>query len=150
MIEQINSPDDLRQLVEIEEECFHQPLSSAQIARLLEDPNTCFLAERRGDMLLGSVWVQTVLDEGYIGNVAVRPAFRRRGIGDVLLNALDVQAGIRRLSFLTLEARAGNEAAISLYEKHGYSHVGHRPGYYTDPKEDAILMTKRFSIPENG
>ena len=83
-----------------------------------------------------------MLDEGYIGNVAVRPAFRRRGVADALLDALDTRASERGLAFLTLEVRAGDEPAIALYRKHGYLRVGLRPGYYADPREDAILMTK--------
>ena len=85
--------------------------------------------------------MQTVLDEGYIGNVAVRPAFRRRGIADALLDALETLGRERELSFLTLEVRAGNAPAIALYEKNGYAQTGRRPGYYDHPKEDAILMT---------
>ena len=81
------------------------------------------------------------MDEGYIGNVAVRPAYRRRGIADALLQGLEKLGRERELSFLTLEVRAGNAPAIALYEKNGYARVGRRPGYYDHPKEDAILMT---------
>ena len=112
-----------------------------QILSLLGDERTFFLAAREGELLTGSVWVQTVLDEGYIGNVAVRPTFRRRGIADALLYALEALGREKELSFLTLEVRAGNAPAIALYEKNGYAQAGRRPGYYDHPKEDAILMT---------
>ena len=85
-----------------------------------------------------------MLDEGYIGNVGVRREFRRRGAADRLLEALDRCAAELGLSFLTLEVRAGNAPAISLYEKHGYVRVGLRPAYYSNPKEDAVLMTKYY------
>ena len=88
-IELIQSSDDVGQLAEIEQECFAHPLEEKQILSLLGDERTLFLAARDGNLLTGSVWVQTVLDEGYIGNVAVRPAFRRRGIADALLDALE-------------------------------------------------------------
>ena len=140
-IELIQSSDDVGQLAEIEQECFAHPLEEKQILSLLGDGRTLFLAAREGELLTGSVWVQTVLDEGYIGNVAVRPAFRRRGIADALLHALEILGRERELSFLTLEVRAGNAPAIALYEKNGYVRVGRRPGYYDHPKEDAILMT---------
>ena len=140
-IELIQSSDDVGQLAEIEQECFAHPLEEKQILSLLGDGRTLFLAAREGDLLTGSVWVQTVLDEGYIGNVAVRPAFRRRGIADALLHALEILGRERELSFLTLEVRAGNAPAIALYEKNGYVRAGRRPGYYDHPKEDAILMT---------
>ena len=116
-IELIQSADDAGQLAGIEQECFEHPLEEKQILSLLGDGRTLFLAAREGELLTGSVWVQTVLDEGYIGNVAVRPAFRRRGIADALLHALETLGRERELSFLTLEVRAGNEPAIALYEK---------------------------------
>lgn len=140
-IEVITSEAEAGQLAEIERECFAHPLEETQIRSLLGDEKNLFLAAREGGLLTGSVWVQTVLDEGYIGNVAVRPAFRRRGLADALLNALHGLGRERGLSFLTLEVRAGNAPAIALYEKNGYTRVGRRPGYYDHPKEDAILMT---------
>ena len=59
-----------------------------------------------------------------------------------VLEHLDLLAQEKQLSFLTLEVRASNLPAVSLYEKHGYTRVGVRPAYYRDPREDAILMTK--------
>ena len=140
-IEVITSEAEAGQLAEIDRECFTHPLEKKQIRSLLTDGRTFFLAAREGGLLTGSVWVQTVLDEGYIGNVAVRPAYRRRGIADALLHELERLGRERGLSFLTLEVRAGNAPAIALYEKNGYARVGRRPGYYDHPKEDAILMT---------
>ena len=138
------SEDDVRQLAEIEAECFSAPLSEDQLRSLLMSGNTLFLAAREGETAIGSVWAQTVLDEGYIGNVGVRREFRRRGTADRLLEALDRCAAELGLSFLTLEVRESNAPAIALYEKHGYGRVGVRPAYYRDPKEDAVLMTKTY------
>ena len=138
------SEDDVRQLAEIEAECFSAPLSEDQLRSLLMSGNTLFLAAREGETAIGSVWAQTVLDEGYIGNVGVRWEFRRRGTADRLLEALDRCAAELGISFLTLEVRESNAPAIALYEKHGYGRVGVRPAYYRDPKEDAVLMTKTY------
>ena len=135
---------DAAALAAVEEACFSRPLKEQQICSLLQSENTVFLGTRDGEKLVGSVWVQTVLDEGYIGNVAVLPGFRRRGVADALLQALDNLAEERGLRFLTLEVRAGNIPARCLYEKNGYSTAGFRPGYYSAPKEDAVLMTKEF------
>lgn len=142
MIELIQSESEAEQLAEIEKECFAHPLGEKQIRSLLRNKNTVFLAFREKELLTGSVWVQVVLDEGYIGNVAVRPAYRRRGIAGALLQALETLGREKALSFLTLEVRAGNAPAIALYEKNGYACVGRRPDYYDHPREDAILMTK--------
>ena len=142
-IELVDAPNCVDGLVLIEQECFTHPLEKKQLRFLLQDCRSLFFcAYEDGDTPVGSVWLQAVLDEGYIGNVAVRPAFRRRGIADALLDRLDIFAREKKLSFLTLEVREGNIPAIALYEKHGYTPVGRRPAYYHDPREDAVLMTK--------
>ena len=147
-IVKIADAGDAAALTAVEEACFSRPLNETQISSLLRGENTVFLAVWEGERIVGSVWLQTVLDEGYIGNVAVLPAFRRQGIADALLSALDDLAEERGLRFLTLEVRAGNRPARCLYEKHGYLPAGFRPGYYSAPKEDAVLMTKEFEHAE--
>ena len=91
---------------------------------------------------MGYVGMMCVLDEGYIANVAVSPDWRRQGIGDALIAELLRRAVSRELAFVTLEVRAGNEAAKALYAKHGFVPVGLRKKYYASPTEDAVLMTK--------
>ena len=93
--------------------------------------------------VLGYAGLHAVLDEGYIDNVAVAPEYRRQGIADALIGAF-TRFGEARLAFLTLEVRAGNDPAITLYEKHGFYEVGRRKDYYDDPKEDAVLMTREW------
>ena len=137
--------ETVREIAEIEAECFSSPLTGEQIGRLLQDENVLWVAAREGTVLVGYVWVQIVLDEGYIGNVAVRVDYRRRGVGDRLLNALNELAAERKLRFLTLEVRQGNDPALALYGKHGYRRTGLRKDYYTAPREDAVLMTKEFA-----
>ena len=138
--------EDLDRLAEIEAACFSHPMNVMQIQSLLRSGPTRFYAAREcaDGPIVGSLWAQTVLDEGYIGNVAVHPDNRRRGVGDAMLDALEHSARETQLRFLTLEVRASNSPAIGLYEKHGYDRVGLRKGYYSDPKEDAVLMTKDF------
>ena len=133
------------QIEAIEQACFSVPWTSGQILSQLKDDTHEFLAalDNTGKVL-GYVGMMTVLDEGYIANVAVDPAHRRRGIGDRLIERLTEIAAERRLSFVTLEVRAGNRPAIALYEKHGFVPVGLRRNYYTQPREDALLMTKTF------
>ena len=77
-------------------------------------------------------------------NVAVHPDYRRRGIAEKLIMALVQALKERKSHWLMLEVRASNEPAIKLYEKLGFSEVGRRKNYYDSPKEDAILMTRRF------
>ena len=133
-------------LAVIEQACFSHPMTETQIASLMKQETSSFfvVCEENQGIMVGSAWTQTVLDEGYIGNVGVLPEYRRQGIADALLDALENDAQERGLAFLTLEVRVSNMPAITLYEKHGYRRAGLRPSYYSDPKEDAILMTKEF------
>lgn len=125
-------------IAEIERQCFPEPWSEDALREELG--KGLFLAAVEDGTVTGYVGCQTVLDEGYITNVAVLPAFRRRGVAERLLTALLGQA--QGLAFVTLEVRASNAAAIALYEKLGFERAGVRRGFYRAPKEDAVLMTK--------
>lgn len=127
---------------EIEMQCFSMPWTEASLRSQLKDEHHEFIAAIRGERVLGYVGMMYVLDEGYISNVAVDPEYRRQGIADALLYALEEISRVHELSFVTLEVRQSNAAAISLYAKHGFLPVGTRKNYYELPKEDAILMTK--------
>ncbi len=129
------------QVAALERACFSHPWSEGQLRAELEGGGTLFLVAQGEDgTVLGYAGARAVLDEGYVNNVAVAPAFRRQGVADALLAGL-IGLGRGRLAFLTLEARASNRPALRLYEKHGFRAVGRRKDYYDDPKEDAILMT---------
>ena len=129
----------LAALAEIEKACFHAPWSETM---LREELDKCiFLVAERDGQAIGYVGCQTVLDEGYITNVAVSPDCRRQGIGRALIEELAQRARAQGLSFVTLEARASNAPAIALYEGAGFVRVGVRKNFYTAPSEDAVLMT---------
>ena len=132
----------LDQIEEIENICFTDPWSRQLLDGMLTLPGAIALsAIDTTGAVLGYISAQTVLDEGYINNVAVRPQSRRMGVASALLAALRQQALEQELAFLTLEVRASNRAAQALYREHGYLEVGCRRSYYAHPKEDAILMT---------
>ena len=126
-------------LAEIEKACFHAPWSEAMLREELD--KGIFLVVERDGQAIGYVGCQTVLDEGYITNVAVSPDCRRQGVGRALIEELAQRARAQGLSFVTLEARASNAPAIALYEGAGFVHVGVRKNFYTAPSEDAVLMT---------
>ena len=133
----------LEQIEEIEQQCFSCPWTLDQLRSQLSDDRHVFLAAvAENGAVLGYVGMMFVLDEGYISNVAVAPNFRRQGVADTLISALMTRAEELALAFVTLEVRAGNEPAKSLYAKHGFVPVGRRKNYYDLPKEDAILMTR--------
>ena len=127
---------------ELEKQCFSQPWTREQLSSQLPDEHHEFLAAVHKGRPVGYVGMMCVLDEGYIANVAVSPDWRRQGIGDALIAELLRRAVSRELAFVTLEVRAGNEAAKALYAKHGFVPVGLRKKYYASPTEDAVLMTK--------
>ena len=135
------TPRHVDDMARLEALCFSLPWSRAMILSELNNPNAVYLAAEWDGALAGYAGMQTVLDEGYITNVATAPGFRRRGVASKLLDALRAQAEQRALSFLTLEVRCSNRAAIALYHKHGFQSIGVRPGYYEKPREDALIMT---------
>ena len=79
-------------------------------------------------------------------NVAVHPDYRRRGIGEQLVNCLVEELKKRQSRSLTLEVRASNLPAQKLYEKLGFSEIGRRPRYYRNPKEDALILRKEWEL----
>ena len=132
------------QVAALERACFSHPWSEAQLQNeLWNDSAVIIVAEGEDGTVLGYAGLQTVLDEGYINNVAVDRAYRRCGVADQLIAAF-IRFGQAKLAFLTLEVRASNAPAIALYAKHGFKEAGRRKNFYEGPREDAILMTVEF------
>ena len=132
----------LPQIQRIEQRSFSLPWTEAMLRLQLSPDSHVFLTAETADGVVGYVGMMYVLDEGYISNVAVRPEARRQGVAEALLTALEQRARALLLSFLTLEVRESNAAAIALYEKCGYRVAGRRKNYYEKPTEDAVLMTR--------
>jgi ribosomal-protein-alanine N-acetyltransferase len=141
--------EQLPQLLQLERQCFSVPWTEAMLRAQLSSGDHVFLVAEEDGAVLGYAGLLFVLDEGYISNVAVAPAQRRRGVARALLGALERRAREKGLAFLTLEVRAGNAAAIALYAGCGYETVGRRKNYYEKPAEDALLMT-RFLRKDGG
>ena len=131
----------LPRVLELEKLCFSLPWSRDAFLPELADPACYWLAALLEGEVAGYAGMRTVLDEGYISNIAVSPALRKRGVGMTLVQAMLREGERRRLGFLTLEVRVGNAEARRLYERAGFREVGLRPGYYEKPREDALLMT---------
>jgi len=136
------------QVAALERECFSMPWSETMLEDSLYDSNASFIvAEDEEGNILGYAGLHAVLDEGYIDNIAVEEAARRHGVASALLDVFCRFAEVN-LAFLTLEVRKSNAAAIALYEKFGFQQVGIRKGFYSHPREDAVIMTREF--PENA
>ena len=116
------------------------------MASELENELALWLVALEGETLAGYVGSQTVMGETDMMNIAVSPAFRRQGIARELIQALIRELKERESHSLTLEVRASNAPALALYESLGFSQVGRRPGYYRNPKEDALILRKEWEI----
>lgn len=131
-------------LAALERQCFSTPWTAGMLEEELFNDTASFLvAEDETEQVLGYAGLYAVLDEGYIGNVAVNPAYRRCGIARRLVEVY-CRFAQEHLAFLSLEVRAGNQAAIALYESLEFQEAGRRKHYYQAPVEDAIIMTRRF------
>ncbi len=138
-------PSNLSEAAELEKLCFSAPWTVGMLLGELKNPLSHYIAAVGDDgFLIGYAGMQSVLDEGYIANIAVHPEYRRKGVACSLINELISYSLEHGLSFITLEVRESNLPAISLYEKYGFEKVGRRKNYYRLPTEDAILMTRIF------
>lgn len=135
---------DTDAIAEIESLCFSLPWSSYEINKEIAKENVIFLCAKTGSLLIGYISGQMILDEFYISNVAVREEFRNNGVAGSLLDELIGQLRQLDCSFASLEVRASNHTARSLYEKFGFTDLGIRKDFYSHPKEDAHIYTLYF------
>lgn len=133
----------IKEIAKLEKVCFSTPWNEQGILDSFKAGTHFFVCEN-DDKVLGYVGISAIIDEGYITNIAVFPAYRNKGVASALLKHLEKFAKEQSLSFISLEVRESNAAAISLYKKFGYTLQGKRKGFYSDPKEDALIMTRRF------
>ena len=126
----------------IETECFSHPWSRQSLENELNNETSLFLVAKEENEVIGYIGMSIVIDEGYIFNVAVRESYRNKGVATALINELVTYGKKNNFSFITLEVRESNLPAISLYSKFGFIKAGERKDYYSNPKENAILLTK--------
>ena len=144
-------PGDLEAILAVERASFPAPWSRDAIAaELHDDPRRMPLVAVEHAAVVGFALVWVIADELHLVNLAVLPDHRRRGIAQLLLDAvLDSEAG-HRAAIMTLEVRVGNEAAIAFYRRNGFVDVAFRPRYYPDTHEDALVMLKQLRRPDEG
>ena len=134
--------EDLDQVMKIERELFSPPWTREGFFTYLTHKDAMFLVVEEKGEILAYCGLLLVLDEGDITNVAVRPDRQREGIGHFLMDSLIRLAEEQGVTTIHLEVRVGNDTAIRLYERMGFTRDGIRKQYYTDPVEDALLMTR--------
>jgi len=107
----------------------HEPLSGAEVPVF------------RREYVVGFTGFWFMAGEVHLTNIAVREEYRHHGIGELLLISVIDQATELKAHLITLEVRVSNNAALSLYDKFGFTRAGLRRAYYTDNREDAVLMS---------
>jgi ribosomal-protein-alanine N-acetyltransferase len=113
-------------------ETYDQAHSSGQIVVIAELNN----------QICGFVVARITGDEAEILNAAVDPAHRRKGIGSALLRTAISSAQAQNAKTIYLEVRESNSAAVSFYQRHGFEKTAQRRGYYSSPRENAVVMKK--------
>ncbi len=133
---------DLNAIEEIERASYRTPWSRSMFAGELAKPSSLSLGafDSETGELLGYLIISRYVDAWHVMNVAVSPEHRRRKIATMLLDRLfELTAGDGQRGY-TLEVRVSNDVAIRLYERAGFKPRGIRRGYYTDNREDALIM----------
>jgi ribosomal-protein-alanine N-acetyltransferase len=133
-------------IARLEKVCFSDPWSANSIASEVYNPLSLWLVALEDEHLIGYVGSQSVLGWADMMNLAVDPDHRRLGVAEQLVLELIRQLKENQVTCLTLEVRLSNTSAISLYTKLGFCEVGRRPGYYHNPREDALILRKEWEI----
>jgi ribosomal-protein-alanine N-acetyltransferase len=143
-VERLDPDRDLDAVAIVDDESFVKPWTRAMYVADLARADVSFIHVLRGPAsgLVGvcSAWI--VGDELHINNIAIRPAWRGRGLGRALVTAVLRNAAGRGVRRATLEVRRSNTVAQQLYHSLGFRHAGTRPNYYERPMEDALILWK--------
>jgi len=138
--------EDLDQVMEIERLSFTNPWSkNSFFLELTTNDLATYLVAKVDGRVVGYAGMWLVVGEAHVTNVAVHPDFRKKGIGELLMRSLITIAKESRAKMMTLEVRKSNDVARNLYAKLGFEPVGIRRGYYTDNREDAVIMWMNLS-----
>lgn len=134
-------PGDAGSISEIENLCFPDPWSMDALTYELEgNPRAFYIVAELDGEVVGYAGLWIIGDEGHITNVAVKPGFRNRKIGEGIIGVMiDFTSG-EGIAHHTLEVRKSNVPAINLYEKFGFRTEGVRKKYYQNNGEDALIM----------
>src|ERR1051326_2644282 len=143
------SEHDLLEVVEIEEQSGLSRWGWAAYYAELQSRNRELMLVARATRssiveltpIAGYIVARETAGELHINNVAVRTEYRRRGIGGALLERVIQEARLRKANTAFLEVRSANLAAQALYEKSGFRAIARRANYYSEPREDAVVMS---------
>lgn len=136
--------EDSAAVAEMEQQIFSDPWSEKSVMETVQQKRSvCFAAEKAGH-ILGYLLVYHAADEAEIARIAVQKEARRQGAAGKLMQALEHYCEEHKMEKLLLDVRESNEAARSFYTKNGFVEDGIRQGFYTNPSEDAVLMSRQL------
>jgi ribosomal-protein-alanine N-acetyltransferase len=147
-VERAVVPADLDGVVEVEQASFNNPTTRAWYESEMQRLDVCFVYVIRTPThhVAGFCAFWKVLDQIHINNLAVRPELRGQGLGRMLLARVLEEAEGMGAAGATLEVRRSNTAAQRLYNRAGFRLAGVRPSYYTNPIEDALILTRDAAV----
>jgi [ribosomal protein S18]-alanine N-acetyltransferase len=141
-IEVMTTAAQIDDVLAVEEASFLNPWTRAMYLAELENPGVsfCYLARDNAGRAIGFCSFWLVADELHINNLAVIPEQRRGGVASLLLDRVFAEGAALGAKRATLEVRRSNEAARLLYERFGFAVAAERKGYYSKPREDALVL----------
>ena len=135
---------DIPQVMELEKQSSLECWTANGYQESLSNTNYNILVAKSEGKVVGFLSMYVVGDEGYICNIAVDSIFRNCGIGTFLAEKTIEYSKYEKLKFLSLEVRESNAVAIKFYKKLGFVNLGMRKAFYSNPTENAVIMTKYF------
>ena len=139
MVRRMNTLD-IDGVLAVEQQAFTTPWSREGFVNEMSNELSYYLVLVEAGNIIGYAGMWLIVDEAHVTNVAILPEYRGRKLGEKLMAALLEHAKVRGATRMTLEVRASNEVAQGLYRKFGFTAQGRRRNYYTDTKEDALIM----------
>lgn len=138
--------EDAAAVAELEHQTYSDAWSEKSVMETIDNPNTLCLAAEKSGKIIGYLLVYTAVDEAEIARITTLKEVRRQGVASSLFDALEQYCKEHKLTKILLDVRENNTAARAFYEKYGFAVDGVRPGFYDDPKEDAVLMSKEVTV----
>jgi len=131
---------DVHDIRELDSMVYRRPWSEKLTVQQVTGRGRVHLVAEESHVVIGHGGIVILDGDAHITTIAVDPTHQRRGVADLLMRHLFAESVANGCGAVTLEVRASNQAAISLYERHGMVAAGTRPGYYASDGEDAIIM----------
>lgn len=141
---------DIAEIARLEKEAFSDAWSQQSIGDTLQQKQAFVAVAEEAERVIAYCIIYYVLDEAEIARIAVNQTLRRRGIGQGLLNYICQWCKEKQIQRLCLDVRQSNEVAKGFYAQYGFVVDGIRKGFYENPKEDAVLMSKAMFSTRSG